>query len=146
MDYYDRILKELSKRISLLGERTPKVIKSHFGKIQVHVSNYIAILSEVEGTPHSGWNDDNYAKEAQAVFLATHKTPWKWQGCYEVLKNEAKFHNWDLNNDKLQRARRGENVNQMDFADGTQIPVDLNNVGEAPPRALGKKAEMARRK
>ncbi|KAL5713919.1 hypothetical protein ACHQM5_015951 [Ranunculus cassubicifolius] len=146
MAYYNRIANELKRTYPSSAGRTGKATKTHWLKIQGCLNLFVGCVARIQSNPPiSGFNDALYENEALNSYKKAHKKPFAYLHVYNVVKDTPKFNSWVTDNDKLQRAQRGESINLMDINDQT-IPTPGEEVGANPGRALGRRAEEERRR
>ncbi|KAL5703486.1 hypothetical protein ACHQM5_022026 [Ranunculus cassubicifolius] len=146
MTYYNRIADELKRTFPSSAGRTGKATKTHWLKIQASLNLFVGCVARIQSAPPiSGYNDTMYENEAVNSYKRAHKKPFTYLHVYNLVKDTPKFRNWVTENDKLQRAKRGESINLMDINDQTQ-PTQGEEVATNPGRALGRRSEEERRR
>jgi len=74
-------------------ERTPLSLSNRWKRpLSVDVKKWMAIWSQLEKEPHSGWNYDDYATECHKRFLARNgNKPFKFNYLLPILEDNPKF-------------------------------------------------------
>jgi hypothetical protein len=74
--------------------RSPESLHSHWrDNIQCNVAKFSSAYTKVTSRVVSGYNPDDYIRDAQVLYIAESKKkqPFKAMKCWEILKSHAKW-------------------------------------------------------
>ncbi|KAF9606037.1 hypothetical protein IFM89_022196 [Coptis chinensis] len=81
-----------------MTERNLTGMKHRWTLIQANINKFHAILSKIQASPPSGYNDNMMVEEAISAYVM-YNGVWKWMQCYNMVKDSPKWKRLQLRND-----------------------------------------------
>lgn len=94
-DFYKSVSDRFKEKMgALYTTRSPESLHSHWrDTIQSNVAKFSSAFTKATSKKISGYNSEDYLREAQVIFVAESKTkkPFKLLHCWEILKTHSKW-------------------------------------------------------
>ena len=94
-DFYKSVSDRFKEKMgTLYTARSPESLHSHWrDTIQSNVAKFSSAFTKATSKNISGYNPDDYLRDAQLIFVAESKTkkPFKLLHCWEILKAHSKW-------------------------------------------------------
>lgn len=136
-DFWKRIVEYYNTHRASFIERKTNVLKSHYYRINPQVNDFNQGFIRLKNEHHSGWSDDQVMEKAREVYYSVHKSQFKYEHVWRMVKDEPKWRGGSSINLSGKRAKTSASGT---YTSSTDIHASINtNDVEVEVRPIGTK-------